>query len=261
MLRSDVAGSVAAAIAEQRAQIALPLGGGERGFGATFAAVRGEIERFIAEATSEASGSGASIRGASALSAEGWALRARLGADVSGENTDQGPHVDDADVGVDRDRQKAFVTSIASLAQSAAAWLGVDPALVVAHAALESGWGQRPLRAPGGQLTHNLFGLKAGARWEGEVAHAVTTEIEAGTQVKRREAFRSYAGLADAFGDYVRLLLDNPRYRGALHAGADAAAFARGLSAGGYATDPRYALKIEQVARQVRELNVLSGGR
>jgi len=163
--------------------------------------------------------------------------------------------------GVDRDHQQAFVTSIAPHARAAAARLGLDPALVVAHAALESGWGQRPLRTQDGQPTHNLFGVKASARWDGEVAHALTTEIEAGTRVEREEAFRRYASPGDAFTDYVRVLLDHPGYRGALNAGADAAAFARGLFAGGYATDPHYASKIEQVARQVRGLNLLRGAR
>ncbi|UGA38276.1 hypothetical protein JOS77_31185 [Chromobacterium haemolyticum] len=35
------------------------------------------------------------------------------------------------------------------------------PEAVVAHAALESGWGKRAIRHPDGSNSHNLFGIKA----------------------------------------------------------------------------------------------------
>lgn len=145
----------------------------------------------------------------------------------------------------------AFVAGISPAAEQAARQLGVAPELVVAHAALESGWGRKPLRHPDGSATHNLFGVKAGAGWAGEVAVAATTEVEAGAAVARQERFRSYPDAGAAFDDYARLLLSNPRYRAALNTGSDAQAFAQGLARGGYATDPAYAAKLTGVAQRL----------
>ena len=132
-------------------------------------------------------------------------------------------------------------------AQQAAAKLGVAPELVAAHA-LESGWGQHPLTRADGGSNHNLFGIKAGKGWQGEVSRALTTEHLDGRDVKRTESFRAYSGLQDAFADYAQLLAGNPRYRGALGVGSNAQAFAQGLAQGGYATDPGYADKLQKVA-------------
>jgi flagellar protein FlgJ len=149
-------------------------------------------------------------------------------------------------------RQQAFVSGFAPAAEAAAERLGVAPELVLAHAALESGWGQRPLLGANGADSHNLFGIKAGAGWRGAVARATTTEIENGQAVKKTEPFRSYPDAAGAFDDYTRVLLENPRFRGALGAGGDARAFAEGLARGGYATDPAYASKLARVAAQLQ---------
>lgn len=142
-----------------------------------------------------------------------------------------------------------FVERLLPHAREAASRLGVAPELVVAHAALESGWGRRPLSHADGRDSHNLFGIKAGTGWKGEVVEVLTTEHEAGVDVKRRERFRAYPDPAAAFADYAQLLAGNPRYREALGVGGDATAFARALADGGYATDPQYALKLARVAR------------
>ncbi|MBB6562538.1 flagellar protein FlgJ [Acidovorax soli] len=149
-------------------------------------------------------------------------------------------------------QQQEFLASIAPWARQAAQTLGVSADLVSAHAALESGWGQQPLRDAAGQNTHNLFGLKAQGGWQGARAEALTTEYEDGTALKKTEAFRSYPDYASAFGDYARLLQGSPRYRAALNTGADAQAFAQGLARGGYATDPGYAAKLVRLAEQIQ---------
>lgn len=146
----------------------------------------------------------------------------------------------------------AFLADIQAPAADAARQLGVAPELVVAHAALESGWGARPLRNSDGSNSHNFFGIKAGGNWRGAVLDAMTTEHEQGQDVKRAERFRSYPDMASAMRDYAQLLLGNPRYQTALNAGGDAEAFAQGLARGGYATDPDYARKLVRVARQLQ---------
>lgn len=249
MLRPDFAAArVSAELAREQARVALPstpTPGDARRFDTLFDEVRREISAFIEQG---AETSARPLSGAAALSVEGRALLARMPGDPQG---------------VDREQQQAFLASIAPWARQTAERLGIEPELVAAHAALESGWGQRPVRDSDGATTHNLFGIKEGQGWTGDVVRALTTEMDSGYARARVEAFRSYASLGQAFGDYARLLLDNPRYAGAVNVGSDAAAFAAGLAQGLYATDPDYAQKIERVARQVRELGLpsaLDGG-
>lgn len=150
------------------------------------------------------------------------------------------------------EEQADFLTGIAPWARQAAATLGVAPELVAAHAALESGWGQRPLRAADGSDSHNLFGIKAQGSWSGARVDALTTEFEDGEARKTTEGFRAYPDHASAFRDYARMLRDNPRYQGALNVGSNAAAFAQALARGGYATDPAYADKLTRLATQLQ---------
>lgn len=151
--------------------------------------------------------------------------------------------------------QQEFLAAIAPWAKDAGQRLGVSPDIVAAHAALESGWGQRPLRDAAGQDTHNLFGLKAQSGFSGERTAALTTEYEDGVAVKKTEGFRSYPDYASAFQDYTRLLQDSPRYRDALQSGNNAGAFAQALARGGYATDPHYAAKLTRLATQIQSLD------
>lgn len=148
--------------------------------------------------------------------------------------------------------QQAFLQRIAPWAQQAAERLGVSARSVMAHAALESGWGQRPLRDAQGGDALNLFGIKAMGAWQGASVQALTTEVqEDGAAVKQTQAFRQYADLDSTFADYVQLLGRSPRYRAALQTGDDVHAFGTALAQGGYATDPQYADKLLQVSRAI----------
>jgi flagellar protein FlgJ len=160
-----------------------------------------------------------------------------------------------SDAQVPDEAQREFLSSIAPWAQEASRSLGVSPNIVAAHAALESGWGRRPLRDSAGQDTHNLFGIKAQPGWQGARVEALTTEYQENQAVKKVDGFRSYPDYASAFRDYAKLLQDNPRYREALNTGNDANVFARALARGGYATDPTYAAKLAHVARQIQSLD------
>lgn len=213
---------------------------GAGGFTALMRSVDGEVRRFIAQ------GSGASLPGG--LTPEAASLRLRM-ATASAEAPGASPA---SGAGVPEAERAAFLNRITPWAQDAGRALGVAPELVAAHAALESGWGRQPLRAADGSDSHNLFGFKATGGWKGGTTDALTTEFSDGEAHKTTERFRAYADPGEAFQDYTRLLRDNPRYRGAINAGQDARAFAQGLAAGGYATDPAYAGKLEQVARQIQ---------
>ena len=138
------------------------------------------------------------------------------------------------------DRQR-FAATLAPLLQSAAQSLGVSPNVLLAQAALESGWGHS---MPG----NNLFGVKAGAGWSGGTVQAYTHEASATGEVGQTTQFRAYPSLAAAVTDYVQLIAHNARYRAALGAGSDPLAYGQALVAGGYATDPDYAGKLAAVA-------------
>jgi flagellar protein FlgJ len=208
------------------------LGGGS-GFGRVFSELQGEVADFIRNGDSGGLGMTHSAR---ALQAQ---VQAAGAAQASGTETGTAS-------------QQAFLDSIAPWAREAGEKLGVAPELVSAHAALESGWGQRPLANQGGASSNNLFGVKAGPGWNGAVAESATTEYVQGAAIKTSARFRAYPDQASAFRDYAQMLLENPRFRGALGAGNDAHAFAQGLAKGGYATDPNYAAKLQGVAARLQ---------
>ena len=146
-----------------------------------------------------------------------------------------------SDLSLDR---QSFVDEIAPIAQSAASALGVAPRALMAQAALESGWGKHVIRMPDGSSSHNYFGIKASAGWQGAVVKVASTEYIGGRAVTVNANFRAYPDAKTAFKDYVDFIGRNPRYDQALAHGANAAMYARHLEAAGYATDPNYANKI-----------------
>jgi len=123
---------------------------------------------------------------------------------------------------------------------------GIPPQFLIAHAALESGWGRRDIRNSDGSPSHNLFGIKAQGEWHGKSVEVNTTEYVDGFPVKERARFRSYDSYDEAFADYARLLANNPRY-GAVIGSQNGTEFARRLQQAGYATDPRYAEKLSAI--------------
>jgi len=145
------------------------------------------------------------------------------------------------------DSPQEFVRRLYPLAERAAERIGVDPRMLLAQSALETGWGRRMIAKPDGASTHNLFGIKADERWSGARASVNTTEYEDGVVRMEKAAFRSYDSYEDSFNDYVDFLEGNPRYREALDNSHDAESFARHLQEAGYATDPVYARKLTRV--------------
>jgi flagellar protein FlgJ len=147
-----------------------------------------------------------------------------------------------------------FVRSLWPQAQRAAQQLGVHPLGVVAQAALESNWGRSIPKGTAGTSSNNLFGVKAGATWEGDSVSAATQEFDGSGMIGARSAFRAYPDAQASLQDYVATLRGNPRYSAALGSGNDVSAFASALQKAGYATDPHYAAKVTSVAQQVAAL-------
>jgi flagellar protein FlgJ len=144
-----------------------------------------------------------------------------------------------------------FVSDMAPAALAAAQTSGVPARLILGQAALESGWGKREIRHPDGRSSHNLFGIKAGANWHGNVVRVMTTEYINGAAKKLMQPFRAYASYHEAFSDYADLIGGSPRYEGVVLARDDIDA-ARKIHSAGYATDPRYADKLIHIMSFMR---------
>ncbi len=147
------------------------------------------------------------------------------------------------------DGRQTFVEALRPHAEKAAQTLGIPASFILAQAALETGWGKREIVSEDGGNSYNLFGIKAGSTWDGAVVEQVTTEYQQGLAVKKTQAFRAYSGYEEAFKDYAALL--QRRYPQAAAAGAAADEFVAGLVAGGYATDPAYAVKVQRLIAQL----------
>ncbi|NJD07066.1 MAG: flagellar assembly peptidoglycan hydrolase FlgJ, partial [Methylococcaceae bacterium] len=92
-----------------------------------------------------------------------------------------------------------FVQELWPHAKAAADELGVDPKMLLAQAALESGWGKSVMRTADGGHSHNLFGIKADRSWVGRSVAARTVEVENGLAVRKNAAFRAYDSYTDSF--------------------------------------------------------------
>jgi len=142
---------------------------------------------------------------------------------------------------------KEFVRELWPHAKRAADELGARPEVLLAQAALETGWGQHMIRGASGSNSFNLFGIKADAGWQGARATTETIEFRDGLMRKERAQFRAYTSPEESFSDYVEFLKRNPRYHDALRQADDAPAFTRALADAGYATDPDYSGKINRI--------------
>ncbi|KZN47210.1 flagellar assembly peptidoglycan hydrolase FlgJ [Pseudoalteromonas luteoviolacea] len=140
-----------------------------------------------------------------------------------------------------------FINTLWGYAKSAAEKIGLNPAVMVAQAALETGWGKHVIAKPDGNSSFNLFNIKADSRWTGDSASKMTLEFEQGLPVKKQANFRAYESLKDSFSDYVNFLQSNPRYEDALKKAAKPSEYLDALQQAGYATDPNYANKIKNV--------------
>lgn len=152
------------------------------------------------------------------------------------------------------DSPQSFVSSLKPYADKVAKTLGIDASLLLAQAALETGWGKKMVANARGS-SNNLFNIKADRSWQGERVTTQTLEYHDQTPVMENAAFRSYATFQESFADYARFLARNPRYQTALQHGGDNEAFIRGIHQAGYATDPQYADKVLRVKAQIDQMD------
>ena len=149
---------------------------------------------------------------------------------------------------------KDFVTALIEPAQKVQKTLGVPFEVVIAQAALETGWGQKMIKGQDGGSSNNLFNIKADSRWAGDKITKDTLEFEQGAMIKKSEPFRIYQSLTDSVDDYINFLSTSGRYQDALQDSGNVEHFLQGLQKAGYATDPQYADKILGTLKTVTNL-------
>lgn len=141
-----------------------------------------------------------------------------------------------------------FVDILWPVAKEIGEVMGVDPKAIVAQAALETGWGKHIIHQGDGKNSHNLFGIKADQRWDGDVANVSTLEYREGVAKKEVAPFRVYDSYEHSLKDYAKFVKESERYQGAIENGKSIKGYSEGLQQGGYATDPQYAKKIQRIA-------------
>ena len=137
-----------------------------------------------------------------------------------------------------------FLARMTPVAKEVAGDLGISHKIVLAQAALESGWG-KSLRS------NNLMGIKSHGKAGG--ADVVTHEVIDGKRVKITDSFRQYDTPEDSIRGYGQFLKDNKRYKHFLKAGASGNETTQlsALQSSGYATDPDYAQKLAAIIKGI----------
>lgn len=138
--------------------------------------------------------------------------------------------------------RESFVSAMMPHALRVSEMTGLDPRLVIAQAAQETGWGKS---AP----NNNFFGIKSHGKGGG--ANLGTFEYVDGNRVNVNDSFRTYGGMGESAEDYARFLMENPRYKEMLAAG-DLEGQLAALGRSGYATDPNYAASVGSIASSIQ---------
>jgi flagellar rod assembly protein/muramidase FlgJ len=146
-----------------------------------------------------------------------------------------------------------FVTEWLEPAKQAAKHSGIPYEIIIAQAALETGWGQKQIKTENNQSSHNYFGIKANQSWQGDSTQLTTKEFINNKMIKIKDQFRVYNSKQHALTDYINLLTNSPRYRAVVNA-PDARTAAKALQEANYATDPNYSDKLIQIIRRIEQI-------
>jgi len=165
-------------------------------------------------------------------------------------HTQADPFVLNRDVTQFESKQQ-FVDTIKPYAVQAAEQLDVDANVLIAQAALETGWGKSIGKDSHGRLSFNLFNIKATPTYDGPKYIKQTVEVENGIAKTQTATFRAYNSYEESFNDYVNFIKNNPRYQEALTNSQNSNQYIDGIHKAGYATDPQYADKVKRVAESL----------
>jgi peptidoglycan hydrolase FlgJ len=152
--------------------------------------------------------------------------------------------------GITRSDQENFVTKYYSQAELAAKPFGLNPLVILAQAALESGWGTSYMA----KNIFNFFGItafgKPNAFWDGTSYTSKTSGLK----------FRVYTNAEKGFSDHARLI--SSKYKEAASKSFDVNAYARAISLSPYISEANgdnrehYRIGIE---RNANTINLIRG--
>lgn len=130
----------------------------------------------------------------------------------------------------------------------------VNQAVLFAQAAHESGWGLSRLAVK----ANNLFGIKAGRGWQGEILSLPTKEFIGGEWINCVAVWRKYPSYAECILDYALIINTLSWYKGALKHLDNADQFLKAILPApgkpGWATDPRYFEKVKAIGKVIETL-------
>ena len=116
---------------------------------------------------------------------------------------------------------------------------GIPASIILAQACLESADGNSRLATK----ANNHFGIKCGNNWKGK-----TISHKDGS---KKECFRRYNRVEDSYRDHSEFLRKGIRYQSLFDLRKDDyKAWAHGLKAAGYATDPKYARLLIEIIEE-----------
>jgi len=113
----------------------------------------------------------------------------------------------------------------------------IPASITLAQAIHESSWGKGELAVN----SNNYFGIKCKDYWQGEKYFKIDDDVDE-TNNPVKSCFRAYPDVKASFKDHSDFLRNSKRYAGLFQLGiTDYRAWAEGLQACGYATNPQYA--------------------
>ena len=137
------------------------------------------------------------------------------------------------DLSAQRITPEEYITTWKDVAISEMQRSGIPASIKLAQGILESANGNSRLAV----LANNHFGIKCHKEWQGDT---ITHNDDA-----PQECFRKYLFVEDSYNDHSLFLTSRPRYAGLFTLDImDYVAWAHGLKAAGYATNPQYADKL-----------------
>lgn len=126
-----------------------------------------------------------------------------------------------------------YIDTYKGIAQSNMSQYGIPASIIIGQGILESGSGTGPLSI----LANNHFGIKCHKEWNGPSVRYDDDEAQ--------ECFRKYDQPSESYKDHSLFLTSRPRYASLFDLeDGDYKAWAKGLKAAGYATDPKYPDKL-----------------
>ncbi|HLF52301.1 glucosaminidase domain-containing protein [Flavobacterium sp.] len=135
----------------------------------------------------------------------------------------------------------AYIAQFKDIAKSNMTQYGIPSSIILAQGILESGAGTGPLS----MAANNHFGIKCHKEWKGpSVKH---------DDDSAQECFRKYEKPNESYKDHALFLTSRPWYAGLFKLKKDDyRAWAKGLKAAGYATDPKYPIKLISIIERYK---------